>query len=204
MFPFALALIIPLIYAGFVMLRHRTGGVVDVALEKRRVIYGILLLFYVALPGCSSYTFRYFSCLRFDRGVDRSDLRALAIDLTIRCTSARYKRWFVYVILMIIGASRALLVSERYDMRAVWPIGCPLVVGFILWRRRHRLNPSLSAADLPRNLGGQVPANILEDDDEDLIKDFYRAQRHYKQVVRELAKIEKRNQDIPLKAFEFL
>lgn len=110
MFPFALAIIIPLIYAGYIILRHRTGGLIDAALEKRRVIYGILLLFYVALPGCSSYTFRYFSCLRFDRGVGRSDLRALAIDLTIRCTSARYKRWFVYVLFMIIGASQSLCI----------------------------------------------------------------------------------------------
>ena len=191
-FPFALALVLTSCYWLYVEAKRRSKTiVVDDALEKRRVVYGLLLLFYVALPGCSSYTFRYFSCLRFDRGSGRSDLKALAIDLSISCGSGRYRRWFAYVILMVI----------------VWPIGCPLVVGVILWRNRKRLNPSLTAADVPANfktLGGTIPPHFLHDKTEQLVDDFFRAQRQYRRVVRQLAKIEKRNRDVPLKAIEFL
>lgn len=188
-FPFVLAIILPLMYYGMLWIRRRCfSASIDYALERRRVIYGLLLLFYVALPGCASYTFRYFSCLRFERGVGRPDLKALAIDLTIKCGSPAYHRWFPFVVLMIL----------------IWPVGCPLVVGLILWSRRHRLDPPLVAADMPRSIGANIPSAILEDNDEELIVEFYRAQRHFKTVVRQLAKIEKRNQDVPLKAIEFL
>lgn len=102
-FPFCLSLASCTIYALVLTIRTKFfQAQITWRNEKNRVIYMLLLIFYVALPACSAYTFRYFSCLKFDRGDGKSALQALAIDPTIRCTSKRYKRWFWYGSTMLV------------------------------------------------------------------------------------------------------
>ncbi|KAJ8605816.1 hypothetical protein CTAYLR_000574, partial [Chrysophaeum taylorii] len=129
--PFAFALVICCAYAAD-LARSRVWRRRDDFEERKEraasmATYLLLLIFYVALPSCSSYTFRYFSCLNFDRGRGRDNLRVLAVSMDIRCTSPAYRGWLWFVVLMVI----------------VWPIGVPLSIAVLLWSNRHRLDPPL-------------------------------------------------------------
>ena len=189
--PFGLAIVGSSMYVGLVLLGHRRRRI-EWDVELRRIIYCILLLFYVALPACSSYTFRYFSCLNYDRGEGRSLLKVLAVDPTIKCTQPVYDRWFPYIVLSIL----------------VWPVGCPLIVGFMLWARRKRFNPDIDdddAENLVRSIPThQIPLQLIKDKDEELLEETAHTHRAYRRALRQLVKAEKRNTDIPLRAFLFL
>ncbi|KAJ8614593.1 hypothetical protein CTAYLR_004976 [Chrysophaeum taylorii] len=95
--------------------------------------YATLLFVYVCLPSISTPVITYFSCRRFDRG-DRSDLRVVASQLDIRCTSARYKAWALYDACMI----------------ALWPVGVTLGIAVVLWRNRSRLDPDVVSSSSSR------------------------------------------------------
>ena len=173
--------------------------------HKSRIIYGLLLLSYVALPGCASYTFRYFSCLRYQRGDERNDLRVLAIDPTIRCGSNRYRHWFPHVLLLIF----------------VWPVGQPLLYACVLWRYRKHLNPPILLDDdtpdvstssssekdtssSSNNAPALSPRRDPAKSSSSCCKLFRRAQQKQRSVERELLKIDQRQGDEALFAIEFL
>ena len=64
--------------------------------------YWILFFIYVVLPSISSFVITYFSCVRFDRGNRRKyDLEVLAVELSVKCNSTRYKKWIPYAASMI-------------------------------------------------------------------------------------------------------
>ncbi|KAJ8600066.1 hypothetical protein CTAYLR_001869 [Chrysophaeum taylorii] len=184
-FPFALAFVGVGLYTLNIFIRLRAFNArIDTRQEKSRIIYMLLLLMWVALPGCSSYTFRYFSCLHFDRGRGRDDYDALAVDLSIRCDSRRYKSFLWYVILAIV----------------VWPIGCPLIIGIVLFRYRKYVNPDLNALEEAAGepvgdvgSGHGVDANL-----------FRRAQRRHKEVFSQLKKVEIRESIRELEDIQFL
>ena len=137
--------------------------------------YGILLFLFVVLPSISTYVVTYFSCARFDRGEQR-DLRVMANELAIKCTSRRYQRWAVYVAIMI----------------AVWPVGATCGLGVLLFRNRHRLNPRR-----PKQTAVGRPALSGVDG-------FEREQRRHFNAMGELAKIKIRNADKSIAGLEFL
>jgi len=181
-FPFCLGLIGGALYVLVIALRFKCFKAhIRWHVEKNRIIYMLLLVGYVALPGCSAYTFRYFSCLRYDRGDGRDDLHALAIDPTIRCTSDRYKWWFWYVLLSIF----------------VWPVGFPLFIGVVLFRYRKRVDPDVGPVP-EMNMGDAGAGHGVE------APLFRRAQRHHKNILTQLKKIEIRDDDADLEAIQFL
>lgn len=196
LFPFALALVGATVFFAWVRgvlatATPQTRGYVEGRVEKARqqAIYCFLLLLYIALPGCSSFTFRYFSCLSFDRGVGRYDLEVLAVDLAIRCTSARYKRWVWYVVLMIF----------------VWPVGFVLGISLLLWRYRHRLDPPLDAAEAlgPSVTQGSSNSSNVDNSDERW-DDFRRERNRHQTAVNQIRKLELRDLDLDLAKIAFV
>ena len=120
LFPFVLAVVVTLAVFVRLWIKYRLGHYRNPEVVKRKaqhkLIYFFLLLVFVALPTCSSSTFRYFSCIRYDRGSGRKDLHALRADPTIQCTSSRYHGWLWYVILMIF----------------CWPVGTSISLAFAM------------------------------------------------------------------------
>ena len=70
---------------------------------RNRITYWALFFIYVVLPSISTFVITYFSCARFDRG-DRKDLKVIAVELSVKCTSSKYKTWTVYAAIMIAPA----------------------------------------------------------------------------------------------------
>ena len=146
--------------------------------DRRRVFsnvtYASLLFIYIILPSIATTVLTYFSCARFDRG-DENDLRVIGVELSIKCTSKRYRRWAIYDALMIV----------------MWPVGVTLGIGVLLWRNRSKLNPKLPD---PQNNQPQTPAEHRRD----------LAERRHAKVMDELAKLELRDKDESLTGLEFL
>ncbi|KAH8094194.1 hypothetical protein JL720_4187 [Aureococcus anophagefferens] len=72
--------------------------------------YAALLLTFCVLPGCSSITFRFLSCARYDAGDYEDDLLVLHADPAVECRGDRWNAWRGYVGLML----------------CVYPVGIPL------------------------------------------------------------------------------
>jgi len=128
------------------------------------------------LPSISTYVITYFSCARFDRG-NKRDLRVIASELSIKCTSKRYRRWAVYVAIMI----------------ALWPVGATLGLAVLLWRNRGKLNP-------------EVPAEAIAQhhDQDDDVDGFQRERKRHRKAMDQLRKLAVRDEDDSVKGLEFL
>ncbi len=87
---------------------------------RRRVVQLALVLVFVVYPGVATEVVKAFRCQDFDDGA--SLLRA---DLRISCTSPRFATMLVYALVMV----------------AVYPVGIPATLFFVLWRHRRRLFP---------------------------------------------------------------
>ncbi|KAJ8598203.1 hypothetical protein CTAYLR_005533 [Chrysophaeum taylorii] len=142
---------------------------------EERAYYALLLLLYVCLPGCSSYTFRYFGCRKLDRGVGRNELNVLLVDPDLRCAGKRYKSSLQLVLMMIV----------------VWPIGVPACFAILLWRNRHKINPKMPDA---ASADAAYASLLGFDADRD----------RFFQSVQQRWKIEAREQDESIKWLEFL
>ncbi|KAJ8614287.1 hypothetical protein CTAYLR_001173 [Chrysophaeum taylorii] len=133
--PFVFTFLVVMFVIARLRIKYGLGHYPDIKTINKKaghaLMYFFLLLIYVALPTCSTNTFRYFSCVRYDRGHGRGDLHALQSDPSIQCTTARYKGWLWYVLLMI----------------AIWPIGFPLGLTILLYCYKERLNPRLDAEE---------------------------------------------------------
>jgi len=119
----------------------------------------------------------YFSCARFDRG-DRNDLRVIATELSVRCSSKRYRRWLVYDGVMI----------------ALWPVGTLLGLATLLFKNRKKLNPQVNHA---------LQTRMSSDPDGD-VDGFQLEKRRHAQAMGELSKLKVRNADESLRGLEFL
>ena len=137
-------LVVPVAAGVYWVLARKFFGVVDKRKPRSQIIYGSLLFVYVILPSIATSVFTYFSCAAFDRGHGRRDLRVIATQLDIKCTTPRYRRWAVYTGFMIF----------------VWPVGVVAMLAVILWTHRTKLNPRLEATthDLAADLLGGADA----------------------------------------------
>lgn len=143
-----------------------------------RVCYLLALLSFCVLPGCASMSLRYFGCARYvgprrppfflrarraraqdlgdyERGADgwvrqTEKLWILVADTTIRCHVRRYRRWRLFVGLMIL----------------VYPIGVPLGYFLVLWSLRHELNPDVDGELLELEAEAEEKTGAIEDDEE--------------------------------------
>lgn len=127
-------IVVPLVAGGYWITQRRLGK-----LKHREILsnitYWSLFFIYIVLPSISTFVITYFSCARFDRG-DQRDLRVIAVETSIKCTSKRYQRWAPYAATMI----------------AVWPVGTTLGIGLLLWQNRERLDPVV----LKKNEGDDI------------------------------------------------
>ena len=144
-----------------------------------KLIYGILLFIYVVLPSITTYVITYFSCAHYDRGDGRSDLLVVATELSIECTSTRYRQWKIYDVLMIV----------------IWPVGMTLGLSVLLFSHRAKLNPKLEEDErLP-------PQRRSSDIDFD---GFARQKSRHKKAMEQLQKLEIRDTDDSIAGLEFL
>jgi len=154
-----------------------------------RLIYGLLLVLFFALPGCASYTLRYFQCLSFDAGTGEKEWRVLAADLTVSCRSRIYRRWRPYAIVMIM----------------VWPVGIPLCFGLVLWRHRAQLDPPLDDHDDDDGGGGERrDAAVARDGTEEMREMFFFRRQQYEVALQQIRKLDIRNRDSSLDHLTFL
>jgi len=166
---------------GAYWLVQRGRGKLETDADRRRVWtnikYATLLFLYVILPSISTYVITYFSCARFDRG-NKKDLKVIAAELSIKCTSKRYRRWAVYAAVMI----------------AIWPVGATLATAVLLWSNRAKLNPTVLAP---------VDNDMARNDDDD-VDGFQRERRRHANAMGELAKLKVRANDASIAGLEFL
>jgi len=154
-----------------------------------RLIYGLLLVLFFALPGCASYTLRYFQCLSFDAGAGEREWRVLAADLTVSCRSPSYGRWRPYAVLMIM----------------VWPVGVPLCFAVILWRHRAQLDPDLDDDDDDDQRGvAQDKSPHRGPADATRAELFHYGRRQYDVVLEQTRKVRLRDSDASLDHLTFL
>ena len=92
-----------------------------------KIAFYVLLFLYLILPSISTFIIGHFSCSTFADDGDKHTLRVVSSDLSIKCTSKRYKTWSVYAAIMI----------------GIWPLGVPFIFTLLLWRNRRKLNPRL-------------------------------------------------------------
>jgi len=172
--------LVPPLAAGPYWLLQRRRGKLDTEGGRRDVTatltYATLLFLYVVLPSVSTYLITFFSCQRFDRG-NRGDLRVIATELSIRCTSRRYRRWACYAVLMI----------------AVWPGGATMGLALLLWKHRAKLNPRVTSPM-------EFPTALTSRD----LDGFARDRRRYSQAMEQLRKVAARNDDEAVKGLAFL
>jgi len=143
--PFGLWGVATILYGVLRKCRGKLTTPADRREARSNVTYATLLAVYVALPSISTYVITYFSCAHFDRGEQR-DLRVIAGEPSIHCTSARYRLWAIYDAIMI----------------AIWPVGATSAIACLLWCNRHKLNPNLAGLDLTRR--SNSPGNLSDDD----------------------------------------
>ena len=117
-------------------------------------------------------------CARFDRGTTRNDLRVIAVERDIKCTSKRYRRWRVYDAFMIF----------------IWPVGAVLCVAMLLFKNRAKLNPALTDEAPPPQTGGATRGD----------GGFEREKRRHARAMGELRKLKLRSADDSISGLEFL
>ena len=165
--------------AGLYWLIMRRRGKLTTIADRRRVFanitYASLLFVYIVLPSIATRVITYFSCARFDRGEKLRDLRVIAAELSIKCTSKRYRRWAVYDAIMV----------------ALWPVGATLGLAVLLFRNRAKLNPT-------------VVQQAVATDRNHEIDGFEREQRRHAKAMSELSKLKVRNNDQSIAGLEFL
>lgn len=130
-------------------------------------MYGTLFFIYVVLPSISQYVITYFSCARFDRGNSRY-LRVIAAELSIKCTSKRYRGIFFTGYTGYCGL-----------MIAIYPCGVTLAIFAALYSNRESLNWPIPPQ--------AVETQTIEAD----FKKFYR--REYS-ALEQVTKLEKRKE----------
>lgn len=167
------------VYVGW----SRWRGAFQVIECRERVVanatYFTLLLLYITLPGASSWIFRYFNCVTYDRGDWKKERRVLQADPTVRCTTGSYRQWKWYIA----------------PACAIWPVGMPLCVGFLLWRNRRRLNPSVNDEEIRGSLGTYT--GLVNDAGQ-------RELRRHTTAITQLKKLEIRDYDLGIRWLEFV
>ncbi|KAH8043513.1 dynein light chain binding protein [Aureococcus anophagefferens] len=124
------------------------------AMDRRAEIYSqgtyaALLLTFCVLPGCSSITFRFLSCARYDAGDYEDDLLVLHADPAVECRGDRWNAWRGYVGLML----------------CVYPVGIPLSYFCVLYRLQRELDRfggDRDSAPTSRVDAAQVPRREYE------------------------------------------
>jgi len=216
--PFGLVVLLAVPY--WLYERHKKRKIRDIVSD---ITYATLLFIYIILPSISTTVITYFSCIHFDRG-NMKDLRVIATDLSVKCTSTRYRRWSFYVAIMIV----------------IWPIGVTLSLALLLWCNRAKINPPLGAskssapAIVPTSTYSPViddetytPASSVSEDDHNkendaassgainqprrrrrssvvVIDRFRREQRRYRSAMHQLAKLDRREGDPSLAGLHFI
>ncbi|KAH8066489.1 sulfotransferase [Aureococcus anophagefferens] len=135
--------------------------------------YAALLLTFCVLPGCSSITFRFLSCARYDAGDYEDDLLVLHADPAVECRGDRWNAWRGYVGLML----------------CVYPVGIPLSYFCVLYRLRRELDPALDDDRECDAIRTRDRAGSGFDDVDDM---FAEARARYAAVVAQGRKIEAR------------
>ena len=88
-------------------------------------ITAFLAVSYVLLPGISSMLFRFLACTKFPETDPIESY--LAQDMSINCSSNRYKQIRFYVFACI----------------AIFPVGIPTIYAVLLWQRRETFESPL-------------------------------------------------------------
>lgn len=131
LFPFVLislgGLLLMVKHACFVSIRDKSARARIINEDRFRATYALLLVLFVCLPGCSSFTFRYFSCSKFDRGAGRNKLKVLSAALDVKCSGDKYREWRGAIFLFLF----------------LWPLGVPMTFAACLWRAHDKVNPPL-------------------------------------------------------------
>ena len=189
---------------GLVWVIHhvRPGGRIlktdaDKRLIASRITYATLLFIFVALPSISTYVITYFSCINFEERDDR-ELKVIASELSISCTSTRYKKWTIYVALMII----------------IWPVGATLGIATLLWSNRSNLNPKIPTGDTTDEDSDsdedddtkedESPREVVTPMETGGIDGFERQRRRHAKVMIQLEKINLRDANEALAGLEFV
>lgn len=177
--PFLLIGVSVSIYVGW----SRWRGAFEIRECRERVIanatYCTLLLLYITLPGASSWIFRYFNCVAYDRGDWKKVREVLQADPTVRCTTGSYRKWKWYIA----------------PACAVWPVGMPLCVGILLWRNRRRLSPEIDENEIRGSLG--TYSGFVGDASQ-------RELRRHTTAITQLKKLEIRDNDAGIRWLEFV
>ncbi|KAH8069185.1 hypothetical protein JL721_6003 [Aureococcus anophagefferens] len=168
----------PLAGLGVVALVTAARRATAAALDRRAEIYSqgtyaALLLTFCVLPGCSSITFRFLSCARYDAGDYEDDLLVLHADPAVECRGDRWNAWRGYVGLML----------------CVYPVGIPLSYFCVLYRLRRELDPALDDDRECDAIRTRDRAGSGFDDVDDM---FAEARARYAAVVAQGRKIEAR------------
>ncbi len=132
--PLCLLILLLVLYLGtdglVARLKHSLDAAAQAALSTKYRVWAVkaaIAVVFVIYPSVSTEIVKSFRCMDFEGGV--SVLRA---DFRISCHSAPYRRMLAF----------------SWAMFAVFPVGVPAALFFVLYRRRHEL--------YPRNLGVKV------------------------------------------------